>query len=66
MEAKNLGVWVWLPIDEHVRVDSMFGKNDVRVGSMSNLVNLVKALLGSMFDVCLFEPKNWVFEFDHQ
>ena len=31
---------------------------------MSNLVNVVKALLGSMCDVCLFEAKNRVFEFD--
>ena len=41
-------------------------KNYVPVSSISNLVNLVKALLGSMFDVCLFEAKNRVFEFDHQ
>ena len=33
---------------------------------MSNLVNLVKALLGSMFDVRSFEAKNRVFEFNHQ
>ena len=33
---------------------------------MSNLVNLVKALLGSMFDVRSFEAKNRVFEFDYQ
>ena len=33
---------------------------------MSNLVNLVKALLGSMFDVRSFEAKKRVFEFDHQ
>ena len=33
---------------------------------MSNLVNLVKALLGSMFDICSFKAKNRVFEFDHQ
>ena len=33
---------------------------------MSNLVNLVKVLLGSMFYVCLFEAKNRVLEFDHQ
>ena len=32
---------------------------------MSNLVNLVKALLGSMFDVRSFEAKNRVFEFDY-
>ena len=31
---------------------------------MSNLVNLVKALLGSLFDVRSFEAKNRVFEFD--
>ena len=41
-------------------------KNDIRVSSMSNLVNLVKALLGSKFDVQPFEAKNRVFEFDHQ
>ena len=41
-------------------------KNYVPVSSISNLVNLVKALLGSMFDVCLFGAKNRVFEFDHQ
>ena len=41
-------------------------KNDVRVSSMSNLVNVVKALLGSKFDVRSFEAKNRVFEFDHQ
>ena len=28
-------------------------KNDVRVCSISNLVNLVKALLGSMFDLSI-------------
>ena len=33
---------------------------------MSNLVNVVKALLGSKFDVRSFEAKNRVFEFDHQ
>ena len=33
---------------------------------MSNLANLVKALLGLMFDVRSFEAKNRVFEFDHQ
>ena len=32
---------------------------------MSNLVNLVKSLLGSMFDIRSFEAKNRVFEFDH-
>ena len=31
---------------------------------MSDLVNLVKALLGSMFDVCFFKAKNRLFEFD--
>ena len=41
-------------------------KNDVQVSSMSNSVNLVKALLGLMFDVHSFEAKNRVFEFDHQ
>ena len=41
-------------------------KNDVWDSSMSNLVNLVKALLGSKFDVWSFEAKNRVFEFDHQ
>ena len=33
---------------------------------MSNLVILVKALLGSKFDVRPFEAKNVVFEFDYQ
>ena len=33
---------------------------------MSNLVNLVKALLGSMFDVRSFEAKKRVFEVDYQ
>ena len=33
---------------------------------MSNLVNLVKALLGLIFDVCSFKAKNRVFEFDRQ
>ena len=33
---------------------------------MSDLVNVVKALLGSKFDVRSFEAKNRVFEFDHQ
>ena len=42
------------------------GKNDVRVSSMSNLVNVVKTVLGSKFDVRSFEAKNRVFEFDHQ
>ena len=41
-------------------------KNYVRVCSMSIFVNLVKALLGSMFDIRSFKAKNWVFEFDHQ
>ena len=41
-------------------------KNDVRVSSMSDLVNVVKALLGSKFDVRSFEAKNRVFEFNHQ
>ena len=41
-------------------------KNDVRVSSMSDLVNVVKALLGSKFDVRSFEAKSRVFEFDHQ
>ena len=36
-------------------------KNDVRVSSMSSLVNLAKALLGSKFDVRSFEAKNRVF-----
>ena len=31
---------------------------------MSDSVTLVKAILGSMFDVCLFKAKNRVFEFD--
>ena len=33
---------------------------------MSNLVNLVKALLSLMFNVLKFEAKNSVFEFDFQ
>ena len=33
---------------------------------MSDLVNAVKALLNSKFDVRSFEAKNRVFEFDHQ
>ena len=33
---------------------------------MSDLGKVVKALLGSKFDVRLFEAKNRVFEFDHQ
>ena len=33
---------------------------------MSDLVNVVKALLGSKFDVRSFEAKNRVFEFDYQ
>ena len=41
-------------------------KNNVRVSSMSNSLNLVKPLLGLKFDVRLFEAKNRVFEFDHQ
>ena len=35
-------------------------KNDVRVSSISDLVNVVKALLGSKFDVRSFEAKNRV------
>ena len=41
-------------------------KKDVLVSSISNLVNLLKALLGSMSDVRLFEAKNRVFEFDYK
>ena len=41
-------------------------KNDVRVSSMSDLGNVVKALVGSKFDVQSFEAKNRVFEFDNQ
>ena len=33
---------------------------------MGNLVNVVKALLGSKFDVRSFEAKNRMFEFDRQ
>ena len=33
---------------------------------MSKLVNVVKTLIGSKFDVRSFEAKNRVFEFDHQ
>ena len=51
--------WTWLSSFD-VR------KNDVWICSISNLVNLVKAILGSMFDVWLFEVKNSVFKFDHQ
>ena len=43
-----------------------FSKNDVQVCSMSNLVNLVKALLDLIFDFRSFEAKNRVFEFDRQ
>ena len=41
-------------------------KNDVWVCSMSDWVTLIKAQWGSMFDVCSFEAKNRVFEFNHQ
>ena len=41
-------------------------KKDVRVYSMSDSVNLAKALLVLMFDVHLFEAKNRVFGFDRQ
>ena len=41
-------------------------KNDIWNCSMSNSVNLVKALLGLMFYVHLFEANNMVLEFDHQ
>ena len=44
----------------------MFEKNDVQVSLMSDLVNFVKVLLGSMLDVRSFKAKNRVFEFDHQ
>ena len=40
------------------------GKNDVLVRSMSNSANLVMGY--TTLDVCLFEAKNRVFEFDHQ
>ena len=43
-----------------------WSKNDVRVSSMNDSVNLVKALLGSMYDVCTFEAKIQVFKFDRQ
>ena len=33
---------------------------------MSNLVNVVKTLIGSKFDVRSYEAKNRVFEFNHQ
>ena len=33
---------------------------------MSNLVNLVKGLLGSMFDIRSFKAKNRVVKFDRQ
>ena len=38
-------------------------KNDVQDCSMSDFVNLLKAVLGSMFDVWSYDS---VFEFDHQ
>ena len=38
-------------------------KNDIRDCSMSDFVNLLKAVLGSMFDVWSLDS---VFEFDHQ
>ena len=41
-------------------------KNDAWVSSVSNLVNLVKALFGFKFDVRSFEAKIMVFELDHQ
>ena len=41
-------------------------KTNVRVCSLSNLVNLVKALLGSKFDVRSFKAKIRGFDFDHQ
>ena len=41
-------------------------KNDVRVSLMSKLVNVVKTLIGSKFDVRSFEAQNRVFEFDYQ
>ena len=41
-------------------------KNYVQVSSMSNLVNLEKALLGSKFGVRSIEARNRVFKFDHQ
>ena len=41
-------------------------KSDVQISRKSNLVNLVKALLGLKFDVRSFEGKNRVFEFDFQ
>ena len=41
-------------------------KNDVGVSLKSNLINIVKVLLGSKFDVRSFKAKNRVFEFDHQ
>ena len=43
-----------------------YSKNDVRVCLMSNLVNVVKALLGSMLNVRSFVAKNKRFEFSHQ
>ena len=43
-----------------------YSKNDVRVCLMSNLVNVVKALLGSMLNVRSFVAKNKRFEFIHQ
>ena len=41
-------------------------KTDVWVCSLRNLVNLVKALLGSKFNVWSFEAQNRVFKFDNQ
>ena len=40
-------------------------KNDFGVCLLSNLINLVKALLGLMLDVRPFKARNWMFEFDH-
>ena len=51
VQRQKKSVRVRLTIDEHVQVRSMFEKNDVRVSLISNLVNLVKALLGLKFDV---------------
>ena len=40
VQSQKQDVRVPLPIDEHVRVSSMFWKNDVQVCSMNNLVKV--------------------------
>ena len=48
VRSQKWGVQIRLQIDEHLWVCWIFKKNDVRVSSMSDLVNLVKASLSSM------------------